>query len=580
MKIIPWPRSLAVAAQRILVTLLTIAGVVLAGAGTATWLAAWRLAALAPGGVESARLSYNPFTGALRLDDVRARDAAGRVVFASPRIVGRADVGAVLRGHLELRRLDVLSPRVMLHTSHRGVVDLAGGQGWSKLGVPLTVEGVMVTDGVLLVRDATHGEPGVMARGIDVRLDRLEAASPRGWTDAAFIVRMTAYGTTVSLAGRPGAANDYAVTVRARDADLATWLRDVPIAGVSAGPGARGDVDATITFVNGRALVSGTARGGPVTVVVGETGHMRARGVHLVVERLDLATREGGNSTVHLQSPRVTLLTPDPAAVLDQARDLIARLRDGRLRRVTVVDGEVTVVTAAGQRVARVADMTAGVDARRRRDVVVSAAARVGERGRVSLRGVLHPGEGSFEGDVHLADLALSTLGAPLVSSTRGSRGALSFSGHVNVADVGGAPSALVWGQASLAAARMTWRAAGRRDFSADALTVMVRRYEWPRGIAVIDSLTLTRPEWSAGATAADAVSVNDDGVVVTQSVAPPTPLDGLLAAVETASRHRIDAEPSDGAISPARIEAARSGGPAATADRDTDVPAALPLVP
>ena len=66
----------------------------------------------------------------------------------------------------------------------------------------------MVTDGVLLVRDGTHGEPGVIARGIDVRLDRLEAASPRGWTDAAFIVRMTAYGTTVFLAGRPGVADD------------------------------------------------------------------------------------------------------------------------------------------------------------------------------------------------------------------------------------------------------------------------------------------------------------------------------------------------------------------------------------
>jgi hypothetical protein len=244
-----------------------------------------------------------------------------------------------------------------------------------------------------------------------------------------------------------------------------------------------------------------------------------------------------------------------------------------------VVDGEVTVVTAGGRRVARVADMTAGVDARRRRDLVVSAAARVGERGRISLRGILRPGEGSFDGDVHLADLALSTLGAPLVSSARGSRGALSFSGHVNVADVGGAPSALVSGQASLAAARMTWTAAGRRDFSADAVTVTVRRYEWPRGIAVIDSLTLTRPEWSAGATAADAVSVNDDGVVVTQSVAPPTALDGLLAAVETASRHRVEAEPSDGATSAAPIAAVRSDGSAATAGRDTDVPAALPFV-
>jgi hypothetical protein len=218
----------------------------------------------------------------------------------------------------------------------------------------------------------------------------------------------------------------------------------------------------------------------------------------------------------------------------------VARLGGSALRRLTVADGDVALITASGTRLARVVGVTVGIDARPRhddRDLVVSAAGRVGAAGQVSIRGIVRPADGSFDGAVHLSDLALAGLGEPLVSSARGSEGALSFNGHVNVIDIGGVTSARVSGQASLAAARMTWTAPVRRDFRADALTVSLRRYEWPRGIAVIDALTLTRPAWSAFGVASSGVTIDDAGVVVMQSVAEPTPLDGLLAAVEMASR-------------------------------------------
>jgi hypothetical protein len=502
----------------------------------ATVLVECRLSALAPGGVDFTRLSYNPVSGALRLEGVRARDAAGRTVFTSPRIAGRVDLGGVLGGHVVLRGLEVVSPRIVIASWQSDVVDLADGGAWARLGTPLTVEGVMVTDGTLIARDGRPDGGEILARGIDVRLDRLEAASPRGWTDAAFMVQMTAYGTTVHLTGRPRPSGDYALHVRAHDADLVAWLRDFPLAGVAAAPGAHGELDATITVADGRATISGAARGGPVAMALGPEGQVRARDVHVVFDGVDPATRVGRLSTIHLQSPSVTLVTHGPDRILGETRGLVTRLVGNALRRLTVVDGDVTLVTPSGARLARVVGVTVGLDARPRRDsrdLVVSAAGRVGAGGRVSLHGVVRPREGSFDGEVHLADLALGGLGAPLVSPERASEGALSFNGHVNVVDADGVTSA------SVAAARMTWRAPVRRDFRAEALTVALRRYDWPRGIAVIDSLTLTRPAWSALDGSRDGVTLADvgAGVVVTQSVAEPTPLDGLLAAVETASR-------------------------------------------
>jgi hypothetical protein len=60
---------------------LTLLTVVLGTAGVTTLLVEYRVAALAPGGVEISALQYNPLSGRLVLDGVRARDTPGACCF-------------------------------------------------------------------------------------------------------------------------------------------------------------------------------------------------------------------------------------------------------------------------------------------------------------------------------------------------------------------------------------------------------------------------------------------------------------------------------------------------------------------
>lgn len=65
---------------------LALVAVVLGTAGVATRLVERRVATLTPGGVAIGALEYNPLSGRLVLDGVRAHDALGRVVFSADRV--------------------------------------------------------------------------------------------------------------------------------------------------------------------------------------------------------------------------------------------------------------------------------------------------------------------------------------------------------------------------------------------------------------------------------------------------------------------------------------------------------------
>jgi hypothetical protein len=155
----------------------------------------------------------------------------------------------------------------------------------------------------------------------------------------------------------------------------------------------------------------------------------------------------------------------------------------------------------------------------------------------VSARGVVRPDAPTFDGDLHLSGVPLSALPPSLLSAAQALHGSLNFDGRLVLTGAGGALGALVSGRTTLAAPRLMWLAPVRRDFSADRVAVSLRRYEWPGGIAVIDSLSLTHPAWSTAMVPPLGVTVDSTGLVVSAGATDTTLIDGLLAVVEMASR-------------------------------------------
>src|SRR5262245_49959176 len=150
-----------------------------------------RLAALSPGGVEVAALHYNPFTGLLSLGDVRARDAAGREIFSADSVLATASPVRLGGGPLALGRVRVTGPRLTLHAETsldlEGVHAFLGAPG--SLGLPLTMDDLVIGGGVVTIDGAGEAGAPLVVRDLDLRLSRVTTAAA-GERDVAFAVEM------------------------------------------------------------------------------------------------------------------------------------------------------------------------------------------------------------------------------------------------------------------------------------------------------------------------------------------------------------------------------------------------------
>src|SRR5688500_8671525 len=163
--------------MRILLGFVSLVAFVFGIAGGATLVLERRLGAAVPGGLTFSVLRYNPFTGHLSMADLRGRDAQGREVLSADAVTATADLTTILAGGVTLRKLHVVAPRVRLGAAGFpfGVPDVSGSRRFTS---SISVEGVVITGGAVIVEDAgERGTPLVMD-DIDLRLNQL-AAVPR-----------------------------------------------------------------------------------------------------------------------------------------------------------------------------------------------------------------------------------------------------------------------------------------------------------------------------------------------------------------------------------------------------------------
>jgi hypothetical protein len=402
-----------------LLAAVSLAAVLLGGAGVATWLVEQRLGTLAPGGVVFDTLAYNPFTGRLALERVRARDSTGREIFRADEVSATAPVADLLAGVVTLQRVQVGSPRLVVPAGP--VLELIGLGGEAPRAPPITVNGLVLTDGALVIEDVARGGP-LVVRDLAVRADRMSALGGEG----AFAVEMAVYGARVRLAGqRALGAPGYAVHVRASGLEAVAALRDFPM--LTAGRGftlvrGRADVDGTLLFAEQGVLASGRARLERVLARFGDRrlSPFSAAAVILGVDRWDVAAGAGRIARLEVRAPRLSIslrraIPPLLTSVLGVFAD------DGIvLRRVRIVDGSLTLDSQSGPVSLR--GLNVALQAHERlagSGFVLTGRAGVGPDGRLAVEGALsrdlRRAEGALRaGGVRAGTCTVSDVTVPL----------------------------------------------------------------------------------------------------------------------------------------------------------------------
>jgi hypothetical protein len=374
---------------RLLVAVVTLAALLLGGAGIATRLVENRLSTLTPGGVVFDTLSYNPLTGRLHVRHVSARDANGREVFRADEIRASAPVADLLAGIVTLERAQIASPRLIVPAGP--VMKLIALGGAAARPAPIAVNGLVVTHGALVIEDAGRDQP-LVVKDLAVRADRMAAFGGNG----AFAVEMALYGANVRLTGqRPLGAPGYAVHVRANGLDAVAALRDFPSLIASTGAtltSGRADVDGTLLFAEQGLLVSGQARLERVLARFADRrlSPFSAAAIILGVDRWDVSAGAGRISRLELRAPRLSVsLRRGAPAMLASLLHLFGD--DGIVvRRVRIVDGMLTLDVPEGPITLR--GLTLGLQARETlagAGFVLSGRAGVGAEGHLAVQGAL-----------------------------------------------------------------------------------------------------------------------------------------------------------------------------------------------
>jgi hypothetical protein len=383
---------------KLLLAAVALAAAVLGGAGVATWLVEQRLAALLPGGLVFDSLHYNPLTGRLALRHVRGRDEGGREIFRADEVTATAPAMDLLAGVVTLQRLQVASPRLVVPAAP--MMRLIGLGPAAPRTVPIAVSGLVVTLGALVIEGAAHGEP-LVVRELAVRADRMAAFGG----DGAFAVEMALYGTSVRMTGqRALGAPGYAVHVRARGLDAVAALRDFPSLMAGSGVslvGGRADIDGTLLFAEQGILASGQVRLERVLARFADRAlsPFSAAAIILAVDRWDVEAGVGRISRLELRAPRLSVsLRHRVPALLTSLLDVFAD--DGIvLRRIRVVDGQLTLDVPHGPLTLRRLDLALQVRERLAgTGFVLSGRAGVGPEGHVAVEGALSRDLRSAEG--------------------------------------------------------------------------------------------------------------------------------------------------------------------------------------
>jgi hypothetical protein len=395
--------------MKVLLAIIGFTAVLVGGAGVTTWLLERRLALLAPGGLRFDALSYNPLSGELVLGHVHGRDASGREIFRADAVTATAPVVELLAGTLTLRRVRVASPRLVVPAGP--VMTLIGLGGEAPGAAPITVDGLVVTQGSLVIEDAARGAP-LVVRDLAVRADRMAAFGGEG----AFAMEMALYGAHVRVTGQRALGSPgYAVHVRANDLDVVAALRDFPA--VTAGRGVtlasgRADIDGTVLFADHGLLVSGQARLERVLARFADRrlSPFSAATIILAVDRWDVAAGTGRISRLELRSPRLSVsLRRRAPTVLTSLLDVVAD--EGIvLRRVRVVNGSLTLDGPDGPLTLRA--LSLGLQARERlggAGFVLTGHARVGGEGRLAVEGAISRDLRQAEGALRAAGVTAGT---------------------------------------------------------------------------------------------------------------------------------------------------------------------------
>lgn len=479
--------------MRILLGFVSLVAFVFGIAGGATLVLERRLGAAVPGGLTFSVLRYNPFTGHLSMADLRGRDAQGREVLSADAVTATADLTTILAGGVTLRKLHVVAPRVRLGAAGFpfGVPDVSGSRRFTS---SISVEGVVITGGAVIVEDAgERGTPLVMD-DIDLRLNQL-AAVPRPDEAIAFAVEMAVYGTSVQLTGQAVRTQEgpagYRVHVRARALDVAAVLRDFPLAPGLVLEQGRGDVEGDVLLSEGRVLVSGHARLGPIVARFADraVSPLHARSVFIALDRFDVGAATGRVSRLEVGSPTVTVSLRDAPG--SELRAVLARLAPPPeivLRRVQVTDGKLTLARPGStMTVADVDVAMQGAETSANVGFTVNARAAVGRQGRVAVTGVLARDFTAVDALLRVAQLDLASWRG--FAAAGAEAGVLTFDGRVRIEGRPDVPATVrVSGQASVTDLRLP------TGFSAESVTVRVRRLDWPDGAAILDSVVITRP--------------------------------------------------------------------------------------
>jgi hypothetical protein len=374
---------------KLLILALCAGAALLAGAGTSTWLVEQRLATLAPGGVAFETLAYNPLTGRLALARITARDATGREIFRAEEITATATPADLLTGVVTLQRVQVVAPRLVVPAGP--VLRLIGLGSEASRAAPVAVNGLVVTQGALVIEDLARGA-SLVVRDLAVRADRMAAFGG----DGAFAVEMALYGASVRLTGqRALGAPGYAVHLRASGLDTVAVLRDFPALTARTGitlVSGRADVDGTVLFTERGLLASGQARLERVLARFADKrlSPFSASAIILGVDRWDIGAGTGRVARLELRGPRLSVsLRRGVPPLLRSLRGVFAD-EEIVLRRIRIVDGTLTL--DAPERVVSLRGVNVALQAYERlagAAFVLTGRAGIGTQGRLAVEGML-----------------------------------------------------------------------------------------------------------------------------------------------------------------------------------------------
>lgn len=336
---------------RYMIVLLATAALLLGLAGAATQLLARRVSALTTGGVRFASLSYNPLTGRLAIDELRAYDAGGREVFRARAALADLNPIQLLASTPRLARARLTDPRLTLRAQTAfGLMTRTAGLGDAPAVVlPLRVDDLLISGGTVVI-EAGPGRRLTLVRDLDVRLGRSTTATASP-IDVAFATEMAAYGTTVYITGQPRGAG-YVLRVHAAGVDVVTLAHDLPLPPLRGLQRGRGELDVELDMIGGRLLASGTVRLADVALPLPapSRARLRAASVTAVVDRLDLVEGSGRIVRLQLDAPTLSMPAATAPATLATLSEALEAARELIIRRVIITRGTLALEGAGGVR--------------------------------------------------------------------------------------------------------------------------------------------------------------------------------------------------------------------------------------